>query len=155
MSAKKGGPSSKLMSMKFMMNAADKEAAKVAEAAQVKVISDSHWKLSFKDKSRNAEASEAQVIYAPSYTSFIETETGGRRSFGKKAEEKQEDVKDSDDALGESDDETPEDAFARRQAEKETDRDTLRSMHGASSLSGAAKRKPAKSDESIKKKRKK
>jgi hypothetical protein len=137
-----------------MMNAADKEAAKAAEAAQVKTISDSQWKLSFKDKSRNSNSTAAQVTYAPSFTSFIETETSGRRFYGKQAEAASKEAEDSDDVKAESDTETPEDAFARRQAERETDRDTLRSMHGASSLSGSAKRKPASGDAVSKKKRK-
>lgn len=130
--------SSKLMKMKFMATAADQETEKAAAEEESRKISDSHWRLNFRDIANASAPPKLQVD--ASYTSFANL-SSGRRSFGKQKEALSEEVETKQ--VHSDDEEAPEDMFARRQAEKEADKASLRAMQGMTSLSGAsgAKRK--------------
>ncbi len=126
-----------------MKNAADAEAQELEEAEENKRITDSHWRLSFRDPPPNI--SKVEIIYAPSYTSFTAIASNGRRIFG---QEHLDDPEDEDEQRQkatnqvEPENETAEDEFARRQAEKETDRENLRRMKGLSGISGSKRGHP-------------
>lgn len=142
------------MKMKFMATAADKAADKVAEELEAKRATESHWRLNFRDSVKSQRHSDIEV--ATSYTAFSNLETG-RRQFGKRYEKV---VEEEEKEAQEDEDEAPEDMYARRQADKETDKASLRAMKGMTSLSGgpaSGKRKNGQSQQtsSIKKKRNK
>lgn len=131
--------SSKLMKMKFMATAADRATEQAEAEEQSRKISDSHWRLNFRNVPNAPTSSKLEVD--ASYTSFANL-ASGRRQFGIQKDSEPEDI-DTETAI-EDKEEAPEDMFARRQAEKEADNASLRAMKGMTSLSGAssgAKRK--------------
>lgn len=143
------------MKMKFMATAADKAADKVAEDLEAKRATESHWRLNFRDTVKSQRSADIEV--ATSYTAFSNLESG-RRQFGKRYEPV---VEEEEREAQADEDEAPEDMYARRQADKETDRASLRAMKGMTSLSGgpaSGKRKSggqAQQNSSAKKKRNK
>lgn len=120
------------MKMKFMAKDVDKSAEVPAQE-----ISDSRWRLKFSDISNATTPSKLKSD--SSYTGFTNISDTGRRSFLK--QETAED-KGHDDIEGplHEEAETPEDTFARRQAQREADTASLRKMKrsGITSISGSS-----------------
>lgn len=143
--------SSKLLTMKFMSKSADHSINNISQIKEENAISDSHWRLDFRDTAKKATAPNLEVTN--SYTSF-QRPSNGRRNFRKdKVEDEEQDPPEEPNAS--ESDEAPEDAYARRQSEKATDNDNLRSMKGMKTLSGNSPNNKRKNKDPQKSKQKK
>lgn len=133
--------SSKLFKMKFMATAMDTGVEEAAAAAknESRAISESHWRLKFVDDEPDLRSKKLQTD--SSYTTFMETVPTGRFKFQKGTRIDNETRETNGQEEEESDDEEPgEDAYARRQQERQADKDSLRKLKSidATSISGNA-----------------
>ncbi|CAO3656621.1 unnamed protein product [Mucor hiemalis] len=72
-------PSSRLLGMKFMQRSLEKEMQEQLEKERKRVISEAEWVLDTKEI--QADKPKIQVEYQPSFLSFTQDTTAGRKSF--------------------------------------------------------------------------
>ena len=130
--------SSKLMTMKFMTSASDSGNSSMNPASIDKTLSDSHWQLNTKKSDRLKQAIAVEKTH--SYTGFSEI-SGGRRHYGSRKGGQETTQAERQTQSESSDEEAPEDRYARQRDDKESDRMKLQKMQGMTSLSGASKKR--------------